>query len=596
MKYNSAAIANICLLVGIFIFVCCGNTDMPALVEEPKFEGVLDISYSGYTAGKPGGKIRRAFVGEGPKTFNAVVGNDESSADVIGLMYAALVRRNQMSLEWEPWLASGWTVAEDGTSITFTLREGLKWSDGFPITAEDFEYTHSLIMTRGLQGNASLRFFINDTRVTVEALDELNVRFNFTRTNAVFFETASFYPLPKHIVEPVFSEIGVKAFNKFWSNETDISALVGCGPFLPKEYIPGQQLTMIKNPGYFEVDELGVKLPYIDEYVIFYVKDEEKALEKFLFGEIDFYEPIPSDYRALLTEKETLNFVIGNAGPETDSLILAFNQNPIDEDGDAGIPEPQLTWLSNKKFRYAISLLIDRSALIDKIAGGLGYPQYSFIPALSPYYQKGAEPQGSAYDPDKAQLVLDEIGYVDADNDGWREDQEGRRIVLSLFTNNDNEDRIAIGEMLSQEAKRIGIDLQVIAEDFNIIVTRLVSTCNWHMILIGLSGFLDPLDAANVFPSYGFLHIIEPAQSRPRREWEKMVDLAWQKAEFTLDENERLYNYAEIQRIWTDELPWIYLFNNASLNAYNRNLRNIFPRSIQGFGLEAVASRIFIEE
>ena len=596
MKYNSAVIVHVCLLIGIFLFVCCGNTDEPPPVEEPKFEGVLDIAYSGFAAGKPGGRITRALIGEGPKTFNAVVANDESSADVIGLMSAALVRRNQMSLEWEPWLASDWTVAEDGTSITFTLREGLKWSDGFPVTAEDFEYTHSLIMTRGLQGNASLRFFVNDTRVTVEALDGLHVRFNFSQAHAGLFEIASFYPLPKHIVEPVFSDIGVKAFNKFWNNETEINAVVGCGPFLPREYIPGKKLTMINNPYYFEVDELGVKLPYIDEYVIVYVKDEEEALEKFLSGDIDYYKLKPSDYRTLLAEKETKDFVISNAGPETDSLILAFNQNPIDEDGDAGIPDPQLTWLSNKKFRRAISHLINRSELIDKIVEGLGYPQYSFLPAASPFYQNGMEPEDPVYDPEKAKLVLEEIGYVDTDNDGWREDQDGRRIVLSLYTNSDNEARITIGEMLSQEARQIGIDLQVIAEDFNIIVTRLVSTGNWHMILIGLSGFLDPLDAANVFPSYGFLHIIEPAQSRPRREWEKLVDLAWQKAEFTLDEDERLLNYAEIQRIWMDELPWIYLFNNASLNAYNRNLRNIFPRSMQGFGLEAAAGRIFIEE
>ena len=105
-----------------------------------------------------------------------------------------------------------------------------------------------------------------------------------------------------------------------------------------------------------------------------------------------------------------------------------------------------------------------------------------------------------------------------------REDPDGNKIELILNTNSGNDVREQIGELFSQEAKAVGIDVTFKPEAFNEMVTRLVSSYDWQMILIGLTGSVDPVGGANVYPSYGNLHMIEPNQESPRRDWEAAVD------------------------------------------------------------------------
>ncbi len=559
-----------------------------------QFEGVVDIDYTGFQPGRKGGRFVQSTFGSDPKTFNVVVADETSSTDVVNRMYAALVRRNQMSLEWEPWAAESWTISADQKTITYKLRSGMKWSDGVQVTASDFVFAKDVAFTEGVQGSAADAFYVGDEVAEISADGDLTVKLVLPEVYAGAFNMSSFFPLPKHILGPILAS-GVENFNSFWGVDSDVTTIVGNGPFLIGEYVPSQKVVMVPNPNYFEKDMNGVKLPYIDEFVILYVEDQDTQLEKFLAGELDFYGLRGEDYAVLVGEKEALDFELYNVGPSTSTNFITFNQNPIEGEEDAGIEGPKLEWLSNKKFRQAIALLIDRQTIINNIAYGFGYPQYSFIPRFSPYYWDGVDDFALKYDPDRAKQLLDEIDYKDRDGDGFREDPKGNKIELVLNTNSGNSTREAIGELIRQEARAIGIDITFKPEDFNSMVTKLVSTYDWEMIIIGLTGSIDPVSGSNVYPSRGNLHMIEPNQESPRRDWEKRVDAAWDEANLTLDEAQRKRGYEKVQRDWADNLPWAYTINLATMHAYNNKWGNIFPQPTNGYDWAGIIHRVYVK-
>ena len=239
--------------------------------------------------------------------------------------------------------------------------------------------------------------------------------------------------------------------------------------------------------------------------------------------------------------------------------------------------------------------LIDRQTLINNVAFGFGYPQVSFIPRVSPYYWDGADDAAFPYDPNAAADMLDSIDYIDRDGDGWREDPDGIKISLDLITNSGNSVREAVGELLAQEAARIGIEINFSPGDFNALVTQLVATYDWEMILIGLTGSVDPISGANVYPSSGNLHMIEPNQTTPRRAWEVAVDAAWDEANLTTDEAQRARGFEKIQRAWIENVPWVYTFNIATLGGIKNEFGNYFPQPINGYGTIYISDRLFVK-
>ena len=132
--------------------------------------------------------------------------------------------------------------------------------------------------------------------------------------------------------------------------------------------------------------------------------------------------------------------------------------------------------------------------------------------------------------------------------------------------------------------KKAGIDATFTASDFNVIVTALVSTYEWDVIIIGLSGSLQPfLSGSNVYPSRGNLHLIEPNQESPRRSWEKEVDRLYIENTTTTDMVKRKQSGIELQKIWIEEQPWTYTVNEAAIYVFKNNIGNVKPRSVEPY-------------
>ena len=567
-----------------------------AVAEEMSPVDLLEpVDHSAWERGRHGGRFVVTNISDA-KTFNPVVAKETSTTDITDRLFAGVVRRSQLTLEWEPALAERWEISEDQKTITLYLRSGLTWSDGDPITADEIVWSvNEIYKNEEVETSTRDALIVGDEFAEFELIDDLTYRIVLPSVYAGIFEIASIGPMPRHIFEPLIEAEGAAAVNSFWGVDTDVSTIVGNGPFLIADYVPSQRVVMTPNPNYYEQDEWGQQLPYLDEFVIEFVEDQDTGLARFVAGETDAWGLRGEDYGVLVDKQEADNFLIYNVGPASSTQFITFNQNPIDGDEDGGIEPPALTWLSNKNFRQAMAHLIDRQTIINNIAFGFGYPQYSFVWTVSPYYWQGAADAAFKYDPERAKELLDSIDYVDRDGDGVREDADGNKIELILNTNSGNDVREQIGELFSQEANAAGVDVTFKPEAFNELVTRLVSSYDWQMILIGLTGSVDPVGGANVYPSRGSLHMIEPNQEAPRRAWEAAVDAAWDEANLTTDEEQRIRGFRTLQELWIEEVPWAYTFAPAVMHAYRNTVGNIKPHPLNGYGIRGIADRLYVK-
>ena len=567
-----------------------------AVAEEMSPVDLLEpVDHSAWERGRHGGRFVVTNISDA-KTFNPVVAKETSTTDITDRLFAGVVRRSQLTLEWEPALAERWEISEDQKTITLYLRSGLTWSDGDPITADEIVWSvNEIYKNEEVETSTRDALIVGDEFAEFELIDDLTYRIVLPSVYAGIFEIASIGPMPRHIFEPLIEAEGAAAVNSFWGVDTDVSTIVGNGPFLIADYVPSQRVVMTPNPNYYEQDEWGQQLPYLDEFVIEFVEDQDTGLARFVAGETDAWGLRGEDYGVLVDKQEADNFLIYNVGPASSTQFITFNQNPIDGDEDGGIEPPALTWLSNKNFRQAMAHLIDRQTIINNIAFGFGYPQYSFVWTVSPYYWQGAADAAFKYDPERAKELLDSIDYVDRDGDGVREDPDGNKIELILNTNSGNDVREQIGELFSQEANAAGVDVTFKPEAFNELVTRLVSSFDWQMILIGLTGSVDPVGGANVYPSRGSLHMMEPNQESPRRDWEAAVDAAWDEANLTTDEEQRIRGFRKLQELWIEEVPWAYTFAPAVMHAYRNTVGNIKPHPLNGYGIRGIADRLYVK-
>jgi peptide/nickel transport system substrate-binding protein len=589
------------IIVSAAVLLCCGvlfgAAQQEAAVEESgsMFEGVVDIDRSGWEIGKPGGTFVLAQLSD-PKSFNPIVAQEISTTDCTDLMFAGPIGRNQLTLEWEPQLAESWKVADDNLSITIKLRKGLKWSDGTPLTAEDVVFTvNEIIKNEGVTTSTRDSIHVGDEMAEWQLIDSVTYKITFPMVTARMFMIASVGPMPKHIWKPVLDEGGAEAINALWGVDADVSEVVCSGPFTVADYVPNQKVVFQKNPNYYQKDEAGNRLPYLDQVIYVISEDQDTMMAKFLAGETDAYSMRGEDYSVLIEKKDQMGFTIYNVGPQAGETFITFNQNPIEGDEDGGIEPPTLKWLSKKEFRVAMAHLIDRETIINNVYYGFGYPQYSPVWSKSPYYWEGAPDAAYPYDPEKAKSILDEIGYVDTDGDGRREDDEGNTISLTLNTNSGNRIREATGTMFTQEAANIGIEINFKPEDFNALVTKLVSTYDWEMILIGLTGGPDPGTGQNVYPSSGSLHMIEPGQESPRREWEKQVNEAWDEANLTVDEAQRKSGFQKVQQLWIENVPWVYTCNQATMHAFKNTWANGKTQPISDYTFKRTLHRVFMK-
>ncbi len=543
----------------------------------------VDYIQTDLPAGKFGGTMINSTIGEGPKTFNPFNSKDATSSTFADIMYDGLVTIDPVSGQYIPKLAKSFEIS--GNDYIVHLRHGVKWSDGKPITADDVYFTWKNIILDGY-GNTSTRdsISVSGKLPTVQKLDDYTVKFTTPEPFAPFLASLSTPVAPKHIFEPAVKK-GKEFFDTFMSTNINPKDLVTSGPFRMVEYVPAQRAVYKRNPDYYMINSKGEKLPYLDKIIYLIVGDANNEVLKFEGGELDVIGVKGSDVPRFKERQTHGDFSMINLGPDTGTMYLSMNLNDRkDENGKPYVDPIKGKWFRDLNFRKAVDLVIDRENMVYNIANGFAKPLFTPESLNSIFLNEELKPYPR--DVEKAKEFLRASGFT-WDKKGRLRDKDGNRVEFDLLTNAGNSEREAIGVMVKQDLEDLGMKVNFKPIEFNSLVNKLLSTYEWDMVVMGLTGSpLEPNGGKNVWLSNGALHMYnqrKPAEAGVNLlPWEKELDYLFEKGATALSFEDRKKYYDRYQEIIYNEKPMIYLYSPVRISAIRNKFKNVYPTSLGG--------------
>lgn len=405
---------------------------------------------------------------------------------------------NELLVRWDPaWetiepsLAEEVTVSEDATTYTVRLREGLKWSDGAPFTADDIMFWYDdVFMNEALTPSKSSIFVAGGEPVKVTKIDDLTVEFSFAVPYGLFLQQLAYgqghqpviYPkhylsqfhetynadgIPALLAENPAANDWVSLFNSkvspsfqpvYWQN-TDLPTM---NPWvLTVPYADGERVAVTRNPYYWKVDPEGNQLPYIDNVTWAKVDDPQLMVLKMTSGEFDFaFRHINNaTFRSVLYDgQDSGNYHFADVQdlPANDAVLL-LNLNTDDP--------VKHEIFNNKDFRIALSHAMDRQEIIDLIYVGQGTPAQVALQPMHELYNENEALQYTEYDPELASEMLDRI-MPEKDSEGYRLGPDGKRFTINFMV----ADVFGLSypdvmQMVQQYARDVGLDIQIRTTD-----------------------------------------------------------------------------------------------------------------------------------
>jgi peptide/nickel transport system substrate-binding protein len=503
-----------------------------------------------------------------PRTFNSLTVPDTTTEVLASLLQAKLVRINRATDDVEPWLAESWTRSDDGLRYTLKLRPNVAFSDGQPLTASDVVF--SLDAAYAVPSVAD-SLEVDGKRLRAEASDPLTVTLTFPAVFSPGLRVLDRLPvLPRHALEAALKNGTIeKALNL----STPPSELVGLGPFVLREYLPGQRLVFARNPHYWRRDAGGGQLPYLDRVVVDIVPDENTQLLRLTAGQIDLTTTdVPAEaYAGIKRAADANSLQLYDLGVGLDANALWFNLKTGSLAAD-----PRATWLQRDELRKAISLAVDRQLFANTVFLGAGVPVFGPItPANKRWYWAGT-PQ-TPHDPAAARALLASIGLVDRNGDGVLEDAAGRRAQFTLVTMKGRPSLERGVSVIRDELKKVGLVVDVASLDGGAVIQKIMSSKYDAVYFAPTMSDTDPASSADFWLSSGSSHFWDIAQKTPATGWERQIDDLTVRQIHSTDDGERRRLFEEVQKIFAEHLPAIYFVAPRVFAASSIRVRNVTP-------------------
>ena len=525
----------------------------------------------------------------GPATFNYPL--NQSAYSIFGYMYEGLINENGLTSKLEPGLAESWEVSKDGKKIVFTLREGLKWSDGAPMTTDDIIFSYEKIyfndkIPSGLKD--TLRVGISRQFPKLKKIDSRRVEFSVAEPFAPFIRYAGGIPiLPAHILQESVRNTDTKGrplFLTTWNTDTDPKKIVGNGQYRMLSYTPNQRVVLERNPYFWRKDAEGNPQPYIQQIVWQIIENTDNQLLNFRSGDLDTLDVQPEVFPLLKREEKRGKYTVFNGGPDTGSVFMCFNLNKGRNAQNQPFVDPiKSRWFATKEFRQAIAYGINRDAMTNNIYRGLGAPLHSPIPAQSPFYLSPEEGLKTySYDLQKSKDLLLSAGFK-YNSEGELLDAEGNKVRFTLLMAAGKKVREQMATQIKQDLGKLGMQIDTQFLSFNTYVEKLRLTRNWDTYLGGFSGGTEPHSGYNIWSVKGTLHSFNqgpqagepPIKGWQVYDWEQKIDDLYVKASQELDEAKRKELYGQTQQIIAEQVPFIYMVNPLTFEAVRDRISGI---------------------
>jgi peptide/nickel transport system substrate-binding protein len=504
-----------------------------------------------------------------PENYNRYFAPSAATDLVALLTHARLVRVNRVTDEVEPALAERWEESDDGATITLHLRRGVAFSDGEPFTAEDVLFSFAVAYEAP---GSRLRhpLSVAGQPLLASAPDPHVVEIRFPAPFAPGVRILDGLPiLPRHRLHEAFS---AGTIEKAWTPGRPLSEIAGLGPFVLAEHVAGQRLVFTRNPHYWRYGKDGERLPRLDAVRVEIVPEQNAEALRLESGDTDLMSNAdirPDDHARFkrLVEAGRLQLVDGGVG--LDPNLLWFNLKP-----SAGAdPRP---WLRTKEFRQALSFGADREAIVNAVYLGAAVPIYGPItPRNATWYAAGIPTY--PHDPARARQLLASIGLIDRSGDGMLEDAAGQPVRFSVLLQQGVTIRERTVAILQEQFRRLGILLDVVGVDMAGLMDRW-GKGDYDSIFHGFqASATDPAMNLDFWLSSGGTHVWHPGQHEPATDWEGRIDELMARQVAARDLAERQQLFADVQRIFGEQLPALYFVAPKVTLALSPRVANVHP-------------------
>lgn len=474
-------------------------------------------------------------IASNPSTLNPLLAGESVGVEIAGSIYNSLLTYDaNLNLKGE--LAERWDITDGGRTITFTLRNGVTFSDGTPLTSADVL--------------ASFNAITNPTTQTPYAGDYLMVTHASTPTPHTFRVTyatpfvpalaswASLSILPKHVLDKTAS------VNDSPLNQNPL----GSGPYQLAHWNNGRDILLTANPRSWQK-------PFIRQYHYRIIPDPDTEFMELKAGNVDIAGLKPLAYNRLtdgdwFTQNYRKIRYLANA-----YTFMGFNlKRPLFQD---------------KRVRQALSHALDRQGIINAVLFGQGLPMAGIFKPGTWAYNEKLEPY--AYNPAQARELLDQAGWRDTDGDGIR-DKNGVPLAFTVVTNQGNDARIKTAEIMQSFFRDVGVKLDIRVQEWSTFITNTIHQRDFDAILLGwgLGAEPDPYDIwhssktkPDEFNMIGY--------ANPR------ADDLMTRARYEFNQTKRKKLLDELQVILHNDQPYLWLYAPYALLAVHKRIQNVIP-------------------
>ena len=434
------------------------------------------------------------------------------SSQARGSIYDRLIQYDPTLTKFEPMLATSWDASADGLTYTFHLRQGVKFSDGHPFTADDVIFTYNRLMSKA---EASPRVTDWTDVKAVKKIDASTVEFDLAKPYAPFLtavEGSAFDILPN---EPTVD------FSK---------TAIGTGPFMLKDWVPNDHMTLVKNPNYWQPGK-----PYLDSVVFKFIPDSQTRVVDLETGAVNVLNSVPFDRIQELQKNTKVNIMTAD-GFVRDTLGFNDTKAPY----------------NNPLVRQALSMAIDRDTIVKTIMFGFATATSDPIVPGSPWYDQASDQQLS-YNVTKAKQLLQQAGL-------------GSGFSTTIKVSPTYPQEVQMAQVIQQAWQQLGVKATIDQLEWSTWVQQVVVSKDFDVeIVLHSNGPGADAWTYNWLVTKGSVNLVN--YSSPQ------MDALLNQGRATSDQQKQIPIYDQVQQLFAKDAPWTNIDYEKTVAAETKNVQ-----------------------
>ncbi|MBY2915361.1 ABC transporter substrate-binding protein [Rhizobium leguminosarum] len=431
-------------------------------------------------------------------------------------------------------LASAKSWSDDHRVLTLTLRPGIRFSDGSPITVDDVQWS---LQRASKQDNGIWAFLLAAIdKVDVDGSDKVKISLkNYDPAFEAALATFNAAILPKKAFEATAGATDADKARAFSEHP------IGSGPFMLDSWHRGSDMVLKANPYYWEKDQAGVQLPYLDQLHFEIIPDDATRILKLTSGELDGAEQIPYSRVAELKANSAVDMELF---PSTKVTFMTMNTRP--EVGGHKNP------LNDVRVRQALNYALNKDALTKIVTHGVAKPMQSYLSSTTPLFSGDGEPY--PYNAAKAKQLLADAGVAPGTE-------------ISIYTLGGSQDEMQIATAAQQMWAAAGIKLKIEQIDKATRAAKQKASDFQMVVSTWTNDIADPNEATSYFAYF-------PLIQSYRSGWQnKDVDKLYEDSQVEADAAKRAAQYAKIQEVFKEGAPIVYMYESPYPVALSKKVK-----------------------